>query len=85
MQRATKLLVIKSECHIPLISTQVVSSRQTMPPKIMILPADSKQSVIFRADSAEDLKTPMKLMIIPSCILDTSKTVKSGVIQLVVY
>nr|XP_014087667.2 uncharacterized protein LOC106615829 [Bactrocera oleae]XP_036215731.1 uncharacterized protein LOC106615829 [Bactrocera oleae] len=42
----------------------------------MIMPNDSKESLIFRLDSSEDLKKPTKLMIIPSRVLETSKTLK---------
>ncbi|XP_011191883.1 uncharacterized protein LOC105218162 [Zeugodacus cucurbitae] len=42
----------------------------------MIMPTDSKESLIFRQDSTEDLRKPTKLMIIPSRVLDTSKTLK---------
>ncbi|XP_039951204.1 uncharacterized protein LOC120768535 [Bactrocera tryoni] len=42
----------------------------------MLMPNDSKESLVFRQDSSEDLKKPTKLMIIPSRVLETSKTLK---------
>uniref|UniRef100_A0A0K8VAL0 Uncharacterized protein n=1 Tax=Bactrocera latifrons TaxID=174628 RepID=A0A0K8VAL0_BACLA len=76
-QKPTKLLVLQSGCSLPQISAKVIIAPESAPPpRVMIMPNDSKESLVFSQDSSEDLKKPTKLMIIPSRVLETSKTIK---------
>lgn len=63
----------------------IIEPESDPPPRVMIMPTDSKESLIFRQDSSEDLKKPTKLMIIPSRVLETSKTLKCDVIKMTVF